>query len=280
MKPLDQLAAEALAGPPVVSLDSAKGVEEVTGADVKAAEQAAAKAEAEAADAERQAVLGAIDADDAASTRERARFTRLRAQLTAKRAERSAAAKRIHGLGKVAEDIDRLAVKAASGPSSAFEQAARTLAEAAEAMRAVCAEHDRAVQDLADRAIRLKVEDPAPTGPRASSAFVAVKRDMYARPSGLIHGRREVVMIGGTVNDAVIQAAQGDVGKALELVTAVNEQPEAVRPEHMFIRTTDGMTFAGTPEQHEYALAEGLLRPMTKRELDVYMEGKFDGFTS
>ena len=245
----------------------------VSASDVETAAQEAAEAEELLAALERKAVEGTEKPSRVIEQRALAEFARKRIEHTRGRAAAARAAKRLLDLAEVGAAIDALA-KAAAQPDRSVAYAVRAVAEAAAQLRQLCAQHDEQVRALAARAIALGAEEPAPAGPRGTSAHVTV-----LPRRGVQHGRLQARLIGDTAGDAVALAAAGDVDAAVQLLAEVHELPEPHRSERYF-RNGAGHVIGHDgqiPEGFKQMLREGSLVQLTDTQIDAYLEGTLDG---
>ena len=163
-----------------------------------------------------------------------------------------------------------------SGDSIA--QAIRKIALAAGVLRELCAQHDRAVEGIVSRALELGAEESSPSGPRATSAHVALVRSIR-QPPGAQHGRVRVMPVGRRAAEAAALAAAGEPDKALALVGAVHQQPQVVRADRYY-RSISGAIVAESGPAQSAGFAEqerdGRLTRLSDADVDRYLEGVLD----
>jgi len=260
--PLDDLAATALAGPPVADLDSAEGVEAVTPSDVQNAEQAAEVLEAEADEAEQQAVIGTVAPADATSSRERARFARLHAHLTAEQRRRHVAAERIRGLDEVGKNAVRHAAKLKGLRDSTLADLA-TINELLAAMRKRITDWNSGLADIARRGEELHPDPVPPSGvPPATSAHVSADHH-----GGVIVRRRIIRYIDQTADPAGLPGAIG---------IASGELP-AHDPDQRLILGENGLITPLPPDpggSWQRRIDAGIIRELTADERDAWYRGE------
>lgn len=258
--PLDQLAATALAGPPVTDLATAAGVDTVTAADVTSAEQTATAAEADADDAERGAVLGAVDPAEATGLREQARFLRLRAHLTAEQRKRHAAAERLRGLDHVGAD----ALNHANALKVLRDDCLADLASINEllaGMRARVNRWNAQLREIAARGTDLDPDPIPPSGaPGPGSAHVYADQD-----HGVIVMRRRITYIKAT-----------DPSDLPTAIDAASTDVPGHNPEARLVLGESGLVTVMPPgsESWERRIREGTIHELTADERDAYYRGE------
>jgi hypothetical protein len=264
-----------------VQLDQAKLIDtSVTDEHVQQAEREAEEAAELLSELERRAAEDPEPPTPVAvvEARELGRFARLRAAHTRKRADQAKAAARLLALHEVGQDVTALAAEAGK-PNAAIEQAARKLALAATTLTELCRIHDEQVTALVDRAKALDVEEPAPVGPRATSAFVSLVKGAHGRPDGIQAGRTRVLLIGSRARDAALIAAEGNADGAAALIASVNEQAPMKRAARYY-RAAAGIVSEDSPQESPVfaqQVRDGELVPLTKAEIDAYVNGVLDG---
>ena len=264
-------------------LDDVKGVDlSVTAEDVRQAEREATEARELRTELERQAVEApAAERPEAAEITERralAEFAARRVKFTRQRAREARAARRLLDLAEVGGSIDALAAEAVTRESGdSITQAIRKIAQSASVLRELCAQHDRAVEGIVRRALELGAEESSPSGPRATSAHVALVRSIR-QPPGAQHGRTRVMPVGKRAAEAAALAAAGDPDKALALVGAVHQQPPVTRADRYFRSISGAIVAESGPQSPGFTEQErdGRLVRLTDDEVDRYLEGVLD----
>jgi len=263
--PLDEQAAVALAGPPVVDLASADDVEAVSAADVEAAQRAAEEAEQAAADAERKAIAGRLGADKAASLREHARFARLRAALTAQQAARHAAAIRLQGLDAVgSEALSHAAALAAIRDATLADLA--SIETLVKAISTRVAEWNQGLAEIAARGVTLG-PDPLPPGgmPLPSSAHVW---------AGITDRKPRVIVRRQVITYIDEEAATNDLPAAIAAASA--ELPKHDPDERLMLGESGIVVPIGADKGGTFQrrIDAGQLHELTFAEREAYYRGE------
>jgi hypothetical protein len=241
------------------TLDQAETDAEAAKADVNQAEQ-------EVASGSKRVTAAALH-----KLRDTWRHADLTAQAARKQAEKDRLDARMAGLEKIGAEVDKLAITA-SGKESQLAAALAEVTAASTRVRQLAGEHDQAVKDLVEAARDLQAEPMAPSGPRPTSAFVAVQGS-----STIIHKRARVALIGGKIEGALQQALAGAPAAAATDINPVVGMPEPKRSQYYFrasngtIHTFDDITKTnqGVREQ----VKSGALQPLSESEIQAYLEG-------
>lgn len=261
-----------------MNLTEAKATPDVTDDDVARAETEAAEAEQAAATLERAAVDGEQAAKPGAVLEARAvaEFARKRARQLRGKAEQAKAAARLIALGAIAGEVN--AVAAAAADSSGVEAAIRQIAAGYEQLTQHAAGHDAKVRDLIDRARDLAAEQPSPSGPRATSAHVALVHGGVGVTAGIQAGNTMVMLTGKRTAEAAVLAAQGKPGEAITHLNAVRQQQPAHRYERYYSAPAGIIGQDGPESPHTARMVrDGSLTPLTGEQVDAYLDGRLDG---
>ena len=258
--PLDEQAALALAGPDPHDVDSARDVEPVTAADVKAAEKAAEQADANATRAEHMALAGQTPPSQAAADREAARFASLRAAVTRRRAERHARAQRIMALHQLGQAALKHAA-ALQDLKTATAADLQTISELQQAIRDRAQAWNDELASLIHQTAALEPEKPRPgMVPAPSSAHV------YAAGNPPVFVvRNQVLTTIGTHPDGELAA-----------VGAAHRETRQHDPSVRLIRGENGVIVPlGTdPGGHlQRRIREGTIHELTLAEKKSYYDG-------
>lgn len=249
------------------------------GAAVRQAEAEATEAEEAAATLERSAVEGGKGSAAPAAVIEQravAEFARTRAARIRAAANRAKAARRVLALADVGADVETVAAEA-SKPSESIAAAVQKIADGHAELMRLAAEHDEKVTALVARAQQLDAEAPAPNGPRASSAHVAIMRAGITGPQGVQSGSTVVRRIGSRVAaEAAHLAASGDADGALRRMNAARHTLPPPREAHYFLGQNG--VFTGDPHFFRDQLRKRELRELTPDEVEAYLDGRLDGY--
>lgn len=266
----------------------------LTKADLDVGDDAIAIAEAEAQEAadlvaalERAAIEGdkkPTNGAAAAEAKQLADFAVKRSARTRALADRAKAARRLLDLEQVGADVARIAADAAK-PSQSIAAAIQQIADGRADLMRLCAEHDGQVIALINRASALGVEKPAPNGPRASSAHVAILGNGITSRSGIQSGAAAVRRTDAkTAAEAAQLAASGKPEGALTELQAARTVPAPQRYDRYYQLANgrvEGIT-GDTPTARSMAAqaAKGEIRELAPDEVAAYLEGRFDGHRS
>jgi hypothetical protein len=236
---------------------------------LKQAETDAAAARGDVDRAEQEIASGSkrVTATALHKLRDAFRHADLSAQAARKQAELDRRAVRMTGLEKIGAEVDRLV---ASDETAEMTAALRDVAAACARFRALAAAHDEAVAELVAAAQDLGAEPPAPGGPRATSAYVAVARN------AIVHRRTKVSPLGSCAT-ALAKAMEGDVDAALAELKVAVQQREPKRPDYL-LRGGSGQLIAITGELDPAMAARirdpnGDVKQLSEQEIDLYLAG-------
>lgn len=253
---------------------------ELSDEHVAQAQAEAAEAEQAAADLEASAVEGGKTAaapSKVVEAKALADFARQRAGRIRERADRAAAARRLLQLEQVGKDVEALAASA-SRPGESIEAAVAKIAEGRAELLKLCAGHDAQVLALIARARQLDVEQPAPSGPRASSAHVAIVGNGITSTSGIQSGTATVRRTDEkTARAAAALAADGKPEQAIAQLQAARYVKPPERAPYYFLGTNGQVHGVDNPKIFAYQLSHGQARELTPDEVDAYLDGRFDG---
>jgi hypothetical protein len=200
-------------------------------------------------------------------------------------ADRAAQGRRLLALDAVAREVEQVAA-AASAPSASIAAAVQKIADGHAELMTLCATHDQAVHALIGRAKELAVEPPTPSGPRASSAHIALLRDPNYGPGGIQSGSAMVRMVGKkNAAEAAQLAASGDAETALNRLQAARYVEPPKRFDHYYT-TGNGMVHGQDDGQRRdgtqintwpVKIAKGEARELDPDEVEAHLAGRFDG---
>ena len=227
-------------------------------AEASAAQSAVSETEAALASGER-----VVSADRLHKVRDKARHAVLDLQGKQARAEREAAEARSASLAELGAEHTKLAAQA----PPRLEARLQALAAAAAAVREEIALHNGQVADLAAAAQDLRVEPPAPLGPRESSGFIALA-------GGTVRYRDTVLAPVSDPVTVVSLAVSGDVAGALAEAMPVREAMPGRRARYYF-RSRSGVlvTAEDISACQRQQLQAGTLVPLSEREIAAYLRG-------
>lgn len=255
---------------------------EARNVDLAVNDETVAQAETDARDAEeaaavlaRQAVEASQDKMPKAATimeaREMASVARQRAGRVRMLADKARAARRLLDLEALGKEVEAV-FAAASTPDAGIVAAVRKIAEGRAELDAACAGHDNGVRALIGRAKELDPEPPAPAGPRATSAHIAVGTDMVQSGSAVVR-----VIGEATVKDAAAKAASGDAETALTVLHAARRQDPPERAERYFLGA--GGSVHAVSGEHVRHLEEQARKKQGRwledGEVEEYLAGRF-----
>lgn len=260
-------------------LDEAKAADQVTDEDVRLAEAEAAEVAELARELERRAIEDPKPprTADVVEQRELASFAARRAERTRSLADQAKAANRLLALDQIGQDVAAYAAEAAR-PNTGIAKAAAELQAAAATLTALCAEHDAKVIALVDRATVHGVEAAVPSGPRATSAHVAVVPRRYHELGGIQAGQTVVRRIGPRAAEAIQRAIAGDADGAIAHIGAVLQPPPVKRADRYYRAPGGHIVTQDGPESTEFAgqVRKGQLHRLTDDDADLYLAGRLD----
>jgi hypothetical protein len=242
---------------------------------VKDAGAAAATAKRDVDDAEAELASGSQSVT--ASALHKLRDAWRHADLTAKgaqtRAEQDRAADRLKGLEMIGAEVDKVA---ASDTAAALEGALRDVAAACTQVRELAGTHDKSVSELVAAATDLQAEPPAPGGPRATSARIAVRKDR-ANGDSVLHGRTLVSPVGTKIQAAIAYVVEGDADRAVAHARPATELPDPDRPRYLLrdVRSRNVIAMTSEPDAAMYSrIRSGDVELLSGYDIDRYMEGE------
>ncbi len=234
---------------------------------VKDAVAASAAAQADLEQAEQDLASGtkALSVKRYHEISDRARHRKLTELGERQKAESKAAAERLADLEQLGSEIDALA--AGDGPAR-MTAALDDVARACERFRALAAEHDATVAELAATARECGAEAAAPGGPRKGSAFVAVKG------TAVMHRGTIVRPVAAQALESLGRAMVGDVEGAAAMLGAV-ETARVHRPTHL-LRAGNGSLHAWDEltEPMQGQIRSGDLTELSESDIDRWMAGE------
>lgn len=248
-------------------------------ATVRQAEAEATEAEEAAATLERSAVEGGKGSAAPAAVIEQravAEFARTRAGRIRAAANRAKAARRVLALADVGQDVEQIHADASTldaGMVAALQQIAASYA----VLRQLADAHSARVTAAIARARELGAEPAAPSGPRASSAYVTVHTGQRKIQSGnaIVQGVDK-----RTVDEAVELATKGDADAAVRRLSAAHTIAPPERADYYYLApngVVHGLADNITGQQIAKQAAKGVGRFLDDDEIEAYLAGRFDG---
>jgi hypothetical protein len=242
---------------------------------VKDAGAAAATAKRDVDDAEAELASGSpsVTASALHKLRDAWRHADLAAQGAQVRAEQDRRNARIKGLEMIGTEIDKLA---GAGTAAAMEDALRDVAAACARVRELAGSHDAAVFEFVQAAEDFGAEPPAPGGPRATSARIAVRKDR-ANGDSVLHGRTLVSPVGSKIQAAIAFAVEGDPDRAVAHARPAAELPEPGRPKYLLrdVRSRNVIAMTSEPAEAMYSrIRSGDIELLSGYDIDLYMAGE------
>jgi hypothetical protein len=195
--------------------------------------------------------------------------------------DRAVAGQRLQALDAVAGDVKKTH-DAVSAPDAAMAEGLKMMAEGGAMVDRAVGVHNTGTSGLIGRARELGAEPPAPSGPRASSAHVAVKRDSIQAGNMVIQ-----MVAATTVAAAKEMAIKGDAVGALARLHAAQTVAPPRRADHYYV-TGGGMVHAQDDGQRRDGsqintwpakVAKGEARELDPHEVELHLDGRFDGHT-
>lgn len=242
---------------------------------VKDAGAAAATAKRDVDDAEAELASGSQGVTVSAlhKLRDAWRHADLTAQGAQVRAEQDRRSARIKGLEMIGTEIDKLA---GAGTAAAMEDALRDVAAACARVRELAGSHDAAVSEFVEAAEDLGAEPPAPGGPRATSARIAIRKDR-ANGDSVLHGRTLASLVGSKIEAAIAYAVEGDPGRGAAHAQPVTQLQEPDRPKYLLrdVRSRNVIAMTSEPDAAMYSrIRSGDVELLSGYDIDRYMEGE------
>jgi hypothetical protein len=215
-----------------------------------------------------------ISADALHKLRARWRHADLTAERTRRAAEQERREARLTGLAAIGAEVDKLAQPE---HTERLAEALRDVAAAVAKFRNLAAAHDADVADLVAAATDLKAEPEAPSGPRGTSSYIAVKG------TAIIHRRTTITALGSRVHAAVGHAVSGDIDRAIAEVRAATTVPEPRRPDYLLRNVRSGMIVPIHGPLNDGMAAQlkrnnplsGTLEELSAHDVDRWMRGEF-----
>lgn len=244
-----------------------------TNVDDAAAAAAVAKQDVDQAETDLASGSRGVTASALHRLRDAWRHADLAAQGAQVRAEQDRRSARIKGLEMIGTEIDKLA---GAGTAAAMEDALRDVAAACARVRELAGSHDAAVFEFVQAAEDFGVEPPAPGGPRATSARIAVKKDP-ANGHSVLHGRTLVSPVGTKIQAAIAYAVEGDADRAVAHARPAAELPEPVRPRYLLrdVHSRNVIAMTSEPTEAMYSrIRSGDIELLSGYDIDRYMEGE------